>query len=329
GWEVTVINQGESSEGPLEMQIALPSMPSQYAISFLFQACQEIHKVGGHVLDKVILQNLACRMLKKVVSIYESFLSAVEAHELHVSEKGVLQVMLDLKFFADVLSGGQEAKSSDDALSHGNKKSFLQPSTTVNETITELILRFSQRLDPIDWAMYEPYLWENEKLSYKRCSVLFGFFIQLNRLYVDMVQKLPTKSNTESNVLRCSSVPRFQYLPISAHALSSRGTHKSALQTSMDDTSSRSLWKTYSNGERSQKPDLDDTSNFGVATPLLKSLMTQVGSKFGESTSRWGSILTDGQVGKLSKSSLGDMLPGPAAGLLSSFTSGASRFDSL
>lgn len=59
---------------------------------------------------------------------------------------------------------------------------------------------------------YEPYLWENEKQSYQRYAVLYGFLVQLNRMYMDTVQKLP--SNTESNVLRCSIVPRFKYLPI-------------------------------------------------------------------------------------------------------------------
>lgn len=59
---------------------------------------------------------------------------------------------------------------------------------------------------------YEPYLWENERQSYLRHAVLFGFFVQLNRLYTDTVQKLPT--NSESNIMRCSTVPRFKYLPI-------------------------------------------------------------------------------------------------------------------
>lgn len=59
---------------------------------------------------------------------------------------------------------------------------------------------------------YEPYLWENERQSYLRHAVLFGFFVQLNRLYTDTVQKLPT--NSESNIMRCSTVPRLKYLPI-------------------------------------------------------------------------------------------------------------------
>lgn len=36
--------------------------------------------------------------------------------------------------------------------------------------------------------------------------------MQLNRLYTDTSQKLPT--NSESNIMRCSDVPRFKYLPI-------------------------------------------------------------------------------------------------------------------
>lgn len=53
---------------------------------------------------------------------------------------------------------------------------------------------------------------ENEKQCYLRHAVLFGFFVQLRRLYTDTMQKLPT--NSESNIMRCSTVPRFKYLPI-------------------------------------------------------------------------------------------------------------------
>lgn len=58
----------------------------------------------------------------------------------------------------------------------------------------------------------------------------------------------------------------------------------------------------------------------------------QVGSRFGESTLKLGSILTDGQVGifkdrsAAAMSTFGDILPAQAAGLLSSFT--ATRSDS-
>ncbi|KAJ8646016.1 hypothetical protein MRB53_007764 [Persea americana] len=324
GWEEMVIKQEQSNDGPLEMKIALPSMPSLYITAFLFQACQEIHKVGGHVLDKSILQNFAKSLLEKVVFIYGNFISSLDARIPQVSEKGVLQILLDLQFTVDILSGAKDLSSSgtDSNLkeeptknmllkpSYRRKPAHIHTNSAREERVMSLIHTLSQRLDPIDWATYEPYLWENEKQSYQRYAVLFGFLVQLNRIYTNTVQKLP--SNSESNILRCSSVPRFKYLPISAPVLS-RGTTTSALSTP-DDISSRSSWKAYSNGEFSPKLDLEDSSSFGVATPLFKSFMTQVGSKFGESTMKLGSTF-------------GDMLPVQAAGLSSFFTAGANRSD--
>ncbi|KAK3165612.1 hypothetical protein QOZ80_1AG0035460 [Eleusine coracana subsp. coracana] len=335
GWEVTVIKQEETTEGPLEMQIALPSMPSLYIISFLYQACLEIHRVGGHILDRVILHNFAWKLLQKAITIYENFVVSIESGNSLVSEKGVLQVLLDLRFIGDVLSGGKNSLSNTTEMqtkqdsspstitktSFRRKQSQIQVDSAAIGPINKLISKLSQRLDPIDWATYEPYLRENEKQSYKRYVVLFGFLVQLNHMYTGTVQKLPTKSNTDSNIMRCSQVPRFKYLPISAPAISSRA-HKSSLQSPSGDSVSKSTWKSYSNGERSTAPEFDDNASLVGAAPLLKSFVTQVGSKFGENTSRWGSMLSDGQVGKLS-----DILPGPAAGFFSSFTSGV-RYDS-
>jgi len=44
-------------------------MPSLYIISFLYQACLEIHKVGGHILGRIILHNFAWELLQKVCPI--------------------------------------------------------------------------------------------------------------------------------------------------------------------------------------------------------------------------------------------------------------------
>ncbi|XP_057971272.1 conserved oligomeric Golgi complex subunit 1 [Malania oleifera] len=332
GWEETIVKQEQSSESHSEMKILLPSMPSLYVTSFLFQACDEIHRVGGHVLDKSILQKFALTLLEKVVGAYGDFISSNQAYESQVSEKGVLQVLLDVKFAADVLSGGDLntnedlPKSQKARLPLRRKQDQNQTKSIIREHVNTLVNRLSQRLDPIDWLTYEPYLWENERQSYLRHAVLFGFFVQLNRMYMDSVQKLPT--NSESNIMRCSVVPRFKYLPISAPALSSRGTTKTSIPTSLDDVS-RSSWKAYSNGELSQNIDFDDNMSLGVAAPFFKSFM-QVGSRFGESTLKLGSILTDGQVGRFkdksaaAMSTFGDILPVQAAGLFSSLTANRS-----
>ncbi|PIN16662.1 Low density lipoprotein B-like protein [Handroanthus impetiginosus] len=323
GWEEIVVKQQEqSSEGQSEMKISLPSMPSLYVASFLFCACEEIYRVGGHVLDKPILQNFATRLSDKIVGIYGDFLSAEEISGSQVSEKGVLQVLFDLKFAADIFSGGSfHANEESPAISNlkspfRRKQIAQQPKSIIGGRTKELLNQLSQRLDPIDWLTYEPYLWENERQAYLRHTVLFGFFVQLNRMHRDTVQKLPT--NTESNIMRCSVVPRFKYLPISAPALSARSTSRSSVSTSVDDVYSRKSWKSYTNDEISRNSEIEEDSSLGVAAPFLKSFM-QVGSRFGESTLRLGSMLTDGQVGRF-----GDMLPAQAAGLLSSFTTARS-----
>lgn len=64
-----MVKQEQSNEGQSEMKLLLPSMPSLYITSFLFRACEEIHRVGGHVLDKTILQKFASRLLEKVSNL--------------------------------------------------------------------------------------------------------------------------------------------------------------------------------------------------------------------------------------------------------------------
>ena len=69
------------------MKISLPAMPSIYLVSFLFRACEEIHRVGGHVLDKPILQKFALRLLEKIIGIYSDFLSTAKARDVQMSDK--------------------------------------------------------------------------------------------------------------------------------------------------------------------------------------------------------------------------------------------------
>ncbi|KAL3534799.1 hypothetical protein ACH5RR_003260 [Cinchona calisaya] len=321
GWEKISVGQEQLNEGELDIQISLPSMPSIYINSFLFQASEEIHQIGGHVLDKSILQDFASTLLEKVIGIYVDFLE--DSHGSQVSEKGVLQILLDLRFVTDILSGGDvisnlvSSKVPYVKLPFRMKQDVHETKSLIRERLDGLVSRLSQRLDPIDWLTYEPYLWENERQSYLRHAVLFGFFVQLNRLYTDTAQKLPT--NSDSNIMRCSDVPRFKYLPISAPGLSSRGAAGASTSTSAD-VLSRSSRNSYTNNELSRNIDIDDNSSLGMAAPLLKSFM-QVGSRFGESTLKLGSILADGQVGRF-----GDILPAQAAGLLSSFTAARSDF---
>ncbi|XVF14736.1 hypothetical protein REPUB_Repub09cG0087300 [Reevesia pubescens] len=157
GWEEIVVKQEQSDEGSSEMKISLPSMPSLYVISFLCQACEEIHSIGGHVLDKSIVQRFALSLIEKVIFIYENFLSTQEACGAQVSEKGILQVLLDIRFAADVLSGGDFNVNEELSRKPKSKSSFrrkqdqVKTKSVVRERVDGLIYRLSQKLDPIDW----------------------------------------------------------------------------------------------------------------------------------------------------------------------------------
>lgn len=74
-----------------------------------------------------------------------------------MSEKGVLQVLLDVKFATDVLSGGDSKIVGE---SSGNLKVKLplrkkqdqrQITSVIRERSDKLLKHLSERLDPIDW----------------------------------------------------------------------------------------------------------------------------------------------------------------------------------
>jgi hypothetical protein len=74
------------------------------------------------------------------------------------------------------------------------------------------------RLDPIDWATYEPHLWSNVQAAYHRTSVLLGALTQLKRAHVEAsAARAAAQPPPEINTFGVLPVvPRFQYLPISA-----------------------------------------------------------------------------------------------------------------
>eukprot|EP00250_Pteridium_aquilinum_P019701 c24540_g1_i1 orf=595-3981(-) len=338
GWEETALHTQLNEGGDeIEVKLPLPAMPSPYVVSFLFKSCQEVYRVGGHALDKLVLQLFVSRLLEKVLLVYDKFITGLNDARSRVSEKGVLQLLFDLQFLGDVLSGGQhpdptifskEEPFLSSILSNSNldgvKELLFQSSGTEQQRkrlLVSLQGRLSDLLDPIDWETYKLPLWENEQQSYQRCAVIFGFLVQLRRLYKDTAQRPPL--NAESNTLKVSgSIPRFTYLPISTPSLPKKAA--------FDESSSKLKSMIIAN---SSKLALEDDSSGSVvgARPLLKSLINQVGSRFGEGTLKLGSMLTDSQVSRFKDrsaaaiSTFENILPTQAAGLFSSFTTGTSR----
>lgn len=100
---------------------------------------------------------LSVCILVKLIGIYEEFISIEEAHGRQVSEKGVMQVLLDLRFATDILCAGDFSANEESAkIPKANspfrrKQGVRQTKSVIRERIDGLVNRLSQRLDPIDW----------------------------------------------------------------------------------------------------------------------------------------------------------------------------------
>lgn len=76
-----------------------------------------------------------------------------------MSEKGVLQVLLDLRFVADILSGCDSNVNEGLSRNASSKSDFRRKQekniskSAIRERIDDLVNRISQKLDPIDWQM--------------------------------------------------------------------------------------------------------------------------------------------------------------------------------
>ena len=140
-------------------------------MEMLHRASRLVSKAGGHVLSKRALKHFADALGCGAMSVYANFLGLSDSsvskkvqllNNTELSEKGALQMLFDQRLVHDFLAGG--VKPSPVAPKLANEKA---------QVITQSLVK---GIDPIDWATYEPHLWENEAKCYVRCSVLLGSF---------------------------------------------------------------------------------------------------------------------------------------------------------
>ena len=208
-WETIALGTSD------DVTIELPVLPSSYVMEMLHRASRLVSKAGGHVLSKRALKHFADALGCGAMSVYANFLGLSDSsvskkvqllNNTELSEKGALQMLFDQRLVHDFLAGG--VKPSPVAPKLANEKA---------QVITQSLVK---GIDPIDWATYEPHLWENEAKCYVRCSVLLGSFVQLYKLHKD-VSTAASKKRTpaSSTTSTASETLRFSYLPVSLPAL--------------------------------------------------------------------------------------------------------------
>jgi hypothetical protein len=112
-----------------------------------------------------------------------------------------------------------------------------------------------RRLDPIDWATYEPYLWSNTQKYYQRVAVLLGTLIQLHRVHPEAPGRwahtalralgwaaacttLHCPQRTSCDHSTWSSRQCLMGVPVGKHLLTKHPSHSCSCMTHMPDSSS-------------------------------------------------------------------------------------------
>lgn len=107
--EITISEEAESGK-QVSSVIQVPSQASTYISALLFTLSQEIGHVGGHTMDKQILEHLSGTTLVGVVEAYERLLKELEGKCVEVPQPCALQLFYNLKFVVGVLTPLKDAE---------------------------------------------------------------------------------------------------------------------------------------------------------------------------------------------------------------------------
>ncbi|GBF88246.1 conserved oligomeric golgi complex subunit 1-like [Raphidocelis subcapitata] len=222
----------------------LPAGTSPDMLSALMAACWETTRAGDHTAPTEALQLLAWELEAELSAAVarvageeqqqaEAEAGGAEAQPSQqqqqqqqqragagaVTEKGILQLLFDLRFARDVLAGAHPADGGGGGGGAEDAAASAAAATAVAQRrrqLSDLQRRLEERLDPIDWATYEPHLWPNTAAAYRRSSVLLGALASLKRAHPDAPAKgSAAGAAAEANVFCVLPVaPRLQYLPV-------------------------------------------------------------------------------------------------------------------
>mmetsp|Transcript_16154 Transcript_16154/g.45001 ORF Transcript_16154/g.45001 Transcript_16154/m.45001 type:complete len:1129 (-) Transcript_16154:189-3575(-) len=312
-WQETVLNQEESVAADGDMRFSLPTFPVAPTMSFLLNACRELQRAGGHMISSSALQlfewELSGAMVAALGAVLEE--SSGPSPKKAVSEKGVLQLLFDVRYLRDVLSGARPAPPASSAAAAAGPgmvdPAVISAMSERKRAMVELESKLQDRLDPIDWATYEPYLWVNESNYYQRCASLVGSLGCLHPMHSNASAKLP--SNAETNIMNVTpTVPRFSYLPISQPQAADKSKGLGRMSTGHVGLGSGSLDEAYSFadlGSRSlsnaSAEPVDDGSTFADLRSRISTRGAALGSIFTDRAAEVASMAsTFGDFGSIS-----------------------------
>jgi hypothetical protein len=180
------------------LELSLPAAPSPGVLALLFAACEEVQRAGGHLLEPGALRELRAEILRAAAAALEAFSDQFPGDS--APEALCLQLIFDLQFARGLLLHPKE-----DGLS----------SSSGEDETARAQRAFSSRLDPIDWATYEPHLERLSASCLQKHNVLLGALLPPRHALRQLTA--PEKFQASANASTIAFAPnpgRFGYLPI-------------------------------------------------------------------------------------------------------------------
>lgn len=263
GWQETVVpaDSDDVSDGGESgsMKFLLPSAPSPALLAALLAANREADRAGGYTAPTAALELLTWHLEAGCLTVFSDLSDrfggkAGDSAEgpfgkrggSTLTERGTLQLLFDCAIVRRVLSGGRPAGSFAAASSASRRPSATLPPPEEDAERQQqwagVEERLQGRLDPIDWATYEPHLADNAAAFCRGAGVLLGTLLQLSRLHspADKVQSAHSGIGNGAAFLSVApKAERFAYLPVSVSAAVQASLQRGPSPSSLLNTSGR------------------------------------------------------------------------------------------
>ncbi|CAG8512875.1 3968_t:CDS:10 [Gigaspora rosea] len=202
--EVTIQDPIQGQEGN---KMKLPSQPSTTIMNCLFNACQEINRVGSPTLHENVIKDLYTQIFLKILDLYTQFVSDT-AQFTNVSEQSAIQLLYDIKFFKKIFECYWSPSMVD-------VEDDIQTYKQREQMINQILEAIRPKIDPIDFEIFKPFLDKNVERHYTRSSIMLGLLIQLNPKITDIRRKGVALQDYHNILAVAPQAARFTLLPIS------------------------------------------------------------------------------------------------------------------
>lgn len=195
-WDLIEIEE-ESEEGTsVKSTISVPMHPSRQMESLLYWLCYEVNKIGGHIIPRVVLEDVQLNLLNRILATYESYLKTVDEQKLFMPQAVGLQLLFDARFVTGLISPRDKE---------------------LCDRIQIVCDDFERFIDPFDLDVFSPYINNHLKRCIQRSLVLLGPLTSSDRLSVYNSSRPAYLSHEEQHNVLCLSAGqriRFTLLPV-------------------------------------------------------------------------------------------------------------------